>query len=140
MTNLPDFMRRLLEDARTSPKGHIFLSTEDRVFIEAWLREPVDELHFRARPTGRMLPAEDGEQPEMELHYTVRGEEMNVFCLMSEAAMRNARFYHLCKGVVAFMDDHASQCPKCQAEMATSEEAGPPPTWEFKPFNQNEHV
>lgn len=132
MTNLYDFLRRILSDLRDQPSGNVFVSGEDRAWVEQFLRAPDVLIDFRVRATGQVV----GGQPVYETNYAIAGDGVDVFSLLSEAAMANPQFADLVRGVANFMSDHVPTCPACQGEVNkfynTPDDER---TWEFKPLN-----
>ena len=115
MTNLFDFLTDMLETSRENPDGAVFLTPRHRVFIETFLRSADVEIHFRATRTGKMAVTPTGPLPEMATNYVVRGEPVEVFELLSEAALQNPGIFRLFEGVTKFITDHAATCPACLA-------------------------
>lgn len=139
MTNLPDFLRSLLARGRNNYNGKLFLSEEELAWVESYLTESVDEVHFRAKPTGREV---DGE-PEMEQHMLLRGEEFNVYMLVCEAALHNKRFFRIIQAAAGFADEHFTQCSSCQQQLHDTDMTKTMLTWEFKPLkncNEDTHT
>lgn len=134
MTNLFDFLNDMLEVARTND-GTVHLTPAHRVFIETFLRSADVELHFRATRTGRVEKGPHGEDlPEMVTNYVVRGEGVEVFELLSDAALQNPAMFRLMEGVTKFMTDHARGCPVCAERISACNMEDPGPDfWLFSP-------
>jgi hypothetical protein len=131
MTNVFDFLRRLLEDSRADQDNQVTLTAADRVWIESFLRDSDDFLHFRARATGVYDAHGD---PIVEQHLALGGDEFSVFSLMCEAALRNKRFARMVEATHNYMQDHVATCPDCQRTLSEVNMAVPAPeTWEFLP-------
>ncbi len=131
MNNVFDFLRQLLEDSRADQHNQVTLTAADRVWIESFLRDSDDYIHFRARHTGTY--DEHGEQID-EQHYALAGDEFSVFTLLCEAALRNKRFARMVQATSNYINDHIATCPACQKTLSEVNMAVPAPeTWEFLP-------
>lgn len=132
MTNLYDFLRRILSDLRDQPSGNVFVSGEDRAWIEQFLCEPDVLIDFRARATGQVV----GGQPVYETNYAIAGDGVDVFSLLAEAALANQKFADLVRGTAGFIAEHVPACPLCmEAANQFYDTAVDDRTWEFKPLN-----
>lgn len=136
MTNLFEFLNYMLEASRGNPEGTVTLAPEHRVWIETFLRSADVELHFRATRTGKMVETAEGWLPEMITNYVVRGEPVEIFELLSDAAIQNPGIFRLCEGVASFVNDHATKCDSCREQIEACNMADPGPDfWIFSPPN-----
>lgn len=132
MTNLYDFLRRTLANAKANPANNIHVSAEDMAWMEMYLKAPMDEIHLQARPTGRVV---EGER-EMETHFQVAGDPADVFSLLCEAALANPTLWTMIRGCAAYLADHVHECDACMAKMREYETTPPDDrNWQFKPLN-----
>lgn len=135
MTNLFEFLQSLLDRARED-EGRLTLAAPERVFLETFLRAPDVELHFRATHTGKIVDTPTGPLPEMVTNYVVRGEPVEIFELLSDAALQNPGIFRLCEGVSGFMREHVGTCESCRAQVEACDMADPGPDfWKFSPPN-----
>lgn len=136
MTNLFEFLNDLLDMSRSSPDGAVYLTPAYRVWIENFLRSSDVELHLRATPTGKVIETPEGPLPEMITNYMVRGEPVQIFELLSDAALQNPGIFRLFDGVASFVTDHADKCPSCREQIEACNMTDPGPDfWNFSPPN-----
>ena len=67
-------------------------------------------MHFWANPTGEK--AEDGTEI-MRQHYYVEGEPVDIFSMITEAALANPHLAELFIATGKFMDEHVPICNEC---------------------------
>lgn len=124
--SLRNLLSRLLRDSSGQP-GTTALTSEERTLVEGYLKEHGAEIHFWANGTGQFGP----HQTEiMHQHYHVSGEPVDIFSLLTEAAMANANLADLIEGAAKFLTDHVPNCPDCNdRHQGECIQAG---DWDFK--------
>lgn len=126
MTNIHSLLKRLLEAHDQNQEETL---TADEVRFARWyLNEHQAEIHFWVNDSGNK--GEDG-TAIMEQHYFARGEPVDIFSMLTEAAMANEGVLSLINAAYGFFRTHVPECPDCkQAHTGTCQ---PTPGWNFKP-------
>lgn len=128
MTNLYDFLRRVLADATGAPPYSLNVTPEDLKWIRQYLAEPDNQIHFKSRKiavefgTGHPVYAQD---------YAIAGADVDIFCLLTEAMMANGTFADLVVKAAQFFIDHVPMCPSCSDAVRRSQEGEK--DWKFTP-------
>lgn len=79
--NLYDFLRRAATDL------HIYLTNDERQWLESYLQAPEVQVHFKAKQVGSTP-----ESAVMAQDYAICGAESDVKELLAEAALISPRF------------------------------------------------
>jgi hypothetical protein len=131
MTNLYEFLKMILDDARRSAYNTVNISTADQDWLEQFLTAPDAELHFKAKRVGGT-----DDNPEMAQDYAIAGAEVDIFSLITEAMLQNSTFALTIQRAAYFFQEHVPTCPDCQATILR--DATKPPSWEFLPHKLTE--
>lgn len=133
MTNLYDFLRRILDDSTGQPPNSVNVTQEEIAWLKSFLQAPGIELHFKARK----VDEKDGE-PVYAQDYAIAGDGVDVFSLLTEAMMQNANFATLVIAAGQFFKDHVPFCAECQAAL---DEVDPSrPSWKFLPHESKTFI
>lgn len=129
MTNLLQFLKRVKADATGTPPFTVNITRQELEWLDQFLNDPDHEIHFKAR----ILPGADPDNPVVEQDYMIAGEEINVFCLLTEAMLQNTTFAVTVQRAARFYQEHVPGCEACKATILESTRRGP--NWKFSPHN-----
>lgn len=153
MTDLFDFLRKVLYRAQLTydqDTHPVNFSTEEVTWLKGFMSNDDAFIHFKSHKTGRMitmdLPMPLGvlddenvgeqipgitEQPEVITNFAIGGEDVDVFCIMSDAMLLNPKFQEIVRGALKFIDEHVPNCPTCQNQHNPGGTCPPADTWQF---------
>ena len=127
MTNLYDFLRRVLNDSQGTPPFTVNVTPADRQWIEQYLAGPDVEIHFKAKRGG----GTDAD-PIMAQDYAIKGDGVDVFQILTEAMFRNSHLANLVILAANFFKDHCPECPDCRKALIDARE-NQQTSWNFTP-------
>lgn len=116
MTNLYDFLRRVLSDAQrqlpnTAPlisngARLVAINDQDIEWMAQFITGPDIEIHFKAKRVGGT-----DEDPILAQDYAIKGYGVEVFQLLTEAMMANGHFANQIVLAANFYREHVPNCP-----------------------------
>jgi hypothetical protein len=127
MTNLYDFLRRLLNDSQGSPPFTVNISQAERDWITQFITEPENEIQFKSRRVGGT-----DEDPIMAQDYRIKGEGVDVFQLVTEAMLANPHWANLVLMAANYFKDHVPECSDCRQALINARE-NVRTSWNFTP-------
>jgi len=117
MTNLYDFLRRLLNDSQGSPPFTVNISQDERDWIIQYMNAPENEIHFKTRRVGGT-----DEDPIMAQDYAIKGEGVDVFQMVTEAMLANPHWANLVIMAANYFKDHVPECADCRQALINARE------------------
>lgn len=126
MTNLYDFLSRVLNDATSNPPYSVNMTAAEIDWLKQYLSDPGVELHFKARQVG-----EKNGEPVYAQDYAVAGDGVDIFSLLTEAMLQNGQIADLVIMAANFYKEHVPNCPDCSKRHFGQEK--PAKDWTFKP-------
>lgn len=138
MTNLYDFLRRILDDAENQNKSvptflahvdveWIRLTHEDIDWLRQYMQAPDIQIHFKANKIGESATG----APIYAQDYAICGESVDVFSLLTEAMMANSSFASLVGAAYKFFEEHVPNCADCNSRLDKADPVNP--NWKFTP-------
>jgi hypothetical protein len=127
MTNLYDFLRRILNDPR-SP-----ITEGDVEWLQQYLESPGHEIHFKAHQVG-----EKNGEPVYSQHYAIAGGGEEVFSLLTEAMLQNPSFANQVVLAARFWFEHLPFCDTCKTRFFGAQQTGQV-SWIFSPHKPLTH-
>lgn len=136
--NLYDFLRQIKAQGQRAVPGaapisrdlYITITKEQLEWLTAFLQAPGHEIHFKARQVG----ADPKGEPIFAQDYAIAGDDLDIFCMISEAMMQNGRFADAVIKATSFFLEHVPGCPTCRDAVNNARQGNA--NWQFNPHNQ----